>query len=136
MSTHQNSIPAAARDNGRLMWPLAAIVFLASALMMMFAARGDLAIDEVVSLNKALGIHSWTEIFTQNQNDNNHLLNTLFMSVFGPQRHLFIYRVPAVIFGIASLAVLMVTSARFGKTLPLWVACLSGLSYPMILYSS
>ena len=27
-------------------------------------------------------------------------------------------------------------SARLEKTLPLWVACLSGLSYPMILYSS
>lgn len=117
-------------------WALAALFFVASVLLAAAGARGDLAIDEVVSLNKALGVQHWAELFTQYQNDNNHLLNTLFMRAIGETRHLFLYRIPALLFGAALLPLLMVTSRRLGNRLPVWVACLSGLSYPMVLYSS
>ena len=71
---------------------LAGIIFVISAAMMIFAARGDLAIDEVVSLNKApVGVQSWTDIFTRDQNDDNHLLNTLLMHAWGPGRRIFLF---------------------------------------------
>ena len=132
MTMHFAPAPAVAGENKRLRWLLVAILIVVSALLMALAARGDLFIDEVVSLNKASSVQSCIEIFTKNQNDNNHPLNTLFLYALGDQRHLFVYRIPAVTFGIAFVAVLIMTSSRLGKTVPVWAACLAGLSYPLI----
>jgi len=86
------------------------LVLAVSAVLMLAATRGDLAIDEVVSLNKALSSPNWLAIFTQDQNDNNHLLNTLFLRLLGEQRQLFIYRLPP---GLGSLLCGAVLSGDF-----------------------
>jgi hypothetical protein len=112
------------------------IGFVASAILMIAASRGDLALDEVVSLQKAENTQIWYEIITQDQNDNNHLLNTFFLYLLGKQQNLFVYRSPAVLFGIATVAVLGLTARRWGKAESVWIVYLAGLSYPIILYSS
>jgi len=111
-------------------------LFLAGAALMFVCARGDLFIDEVVSLNWAHNAPAWSALFTENQTDNNHLLNTLYMRLLGYQPDFFLYRIPAAVFGAAFLATLIFTARRLGKSVPVWVAVLAGLSYPVILYSS
>jgi hypothetical protein len=125
---------AAGESKWRRFFPV--LVLAVSAVLLLAATRGDLAIDEVVSLNRALSAPSWGAIFTQDQNDNNHLLNTVCLRLLGEQRHLFIYRIPAAIFAIGVVAVLMATARRLGKTTTAWAACFAGLSYPVILYGS
>jgi len=135
MSTSENSTPAAATGNTRMRL-LAVAIFLISAVLMLFSSRGDLAIDEVMSWSKAIESPSWGAIFTQDQNDNNHLLNTCIMRAFGDQRNMFLYRLPAVAFGLGLLALTMISARRLGPTVPLWAGALVGFSYPIVLYSS
>jgi hypothetical protein len=135
MQAHLNADARTARLTGKLRW-MFWIGLGASAVLMAVACRGDLAIDEVISLQKAEGVKTWIEIVTQNQNDNNHLLNTFFLRLFGSQQNLFIYRIPAVLFGIATVAALGLAARRWGKEESVWVVYLAGLSSPVILYCS
>jgi hypothetical protein len=109
---------------------------LLGAVLMIATTRGDLHIDEVVSLQKAESSQSWTEIITRGQNDNNHLLNTFILYLLGARSELFVYRIPAVLFGVGTLLMLGWTARRWGKPEAAWVVWLAGLSCPMILYCS
>lgn len=135
MQAHLNLDSQMAGRAGRLRW-IFWVGFAVSAVLMATASRGDLAIDEVVSLQKAENTQTWLEIVTQNQNDNNHLLNTFFLRLLGKQQNLFVYRIPAVLFGIATVAALGLTARRWGKEESVWVVYLAGWSCPMILYCS
>jgi len=135
MRIHSNADASPAGPAGVWRWMFWA-GFAVSAFLMVAASRGDLAIDEVISLEKAESAGTWVGLVTQNPNDNNHLLNTFFLRLLGRQKHLLVYRLPAVGFGIATLAALALTARRWGKTVPVWVVWLAGLSCPMILYSS
>ena len=112
------------------------IGFAASAILMIAAIRGDLWLDEVMSLKTALTAPNWLAVITQNTNDNNHLLNTFFLRLLGWQQHLFVYRIPAVLFGIYTIAALAWTARRWSKEAAVWIVYLAGLSYPVIVYSS
>ena len=90
-----------------------AIGFAASAILMIAAIRGDLWLDEVMSLKTALTAPGWLALITQNANDNNHLLNTFFLRLLGWQQHLFVYRLPAVLFGIYTIVALAWTARRW-----------------------
>jgi hypothetical protein len=136
VQTHSDAVSLGATGGRNRWWRLPAIVFAASAILMLAATRGDLAIDEVVSLDNAVGARSWLDIVTQNQNDNTHLLNTCFLRLLGDHQPLFVYRIPAAIFGIGLVALLTLVSCRYGKDTALWTVCLAGLSYPVILYGS
>lgn len=119
-------------------WPrwLAGLVFAVSAVLLLLGARGDLHIDEVVSLNAALDRTSWVAIFTEHQNDNTHLLNSLGLRALGWQSHFWVYRLPSVISCLGLLAVLALAARRFGPGTAIWVLVLAGLSFPIILYGS
>jgi hypothetical protein len=135
MQAHLNVDSQTAGRDGRLRW-IFWVGFAVSAVLMAAASRGDLTLDEVVSLQKAESVKTWLEIITRNQNDNNHLLNTFFLRLLGEQQHLFVYRIPAVVFGLATLAVLGLTARRWGREESVWVVYLAGWSCPMILYCS
>jgi hypothetical protein len=135
MQAHSNADSHTAKKIGKLHW-IFWIGIGVSAVLMAAASHGDLAIDEVVSLQKAESAKSWLEIITQNQNDNNHLLNTFFLRLLGRQQNLFVYRIPAVVFGIATIAALGLTARRWGKEESVWVVYLAGWSCPMILFCS
>ena len=113
-----------------------AIGFAASAILMIAAIRGDLWLDEVMSLKTALTAPGWLALITQNANDNNHLLNTFFLRLLGWQQHLFVYRLPAVLFGIYTIVALAWTARRWSREAAVWIVYLAGLSYPVIVYSS
>ena len=120
------------RKLGWIFW----VGFIASAILMAAASRGDLAIDEVVSLRNAEGAKTWLELITRDPNDNNHLLNTFILRLLGSHSWLFIYRIPAVVFGIGMIAALALTARRWNKAAAVWVVYLAGWSCPIILYCS
>jgi len=135
MQAHLNADARTANLTGKLRW-IFWVGFVVSAVLMAVASRGDLAIDEVISLQKAGSAKTWLEIVTRDQNDNNHLLNTFFLRALGRQQNLFVYRIPAVVFGIATIAALALTARRWGRMESVWVVYLAGWSCPMILYCS
>jgi hypothetical protein len=55
------------------------LAFLLSSALIVAAARGDLWLDELVSLSFARNAHSIADIFVRFPYDNNHPLNTLFL---------------------------------------------------------
>ncbi len=110
-------------------------ILLGSALIL-FAARGDLWLDEIWSLSFAEAAKTPWEILSLFKHDNNHILNTLFMYLLGKQQNLLLYRTFAILSGIASLVLLVKLAARRGRLESIFVLLLAGTSYPLILYFS
>ena len=79
------------------------LAFLLSSALIVAAARGDLWLDELMSLSFARTAHSITDIFVRFHYDNNHPLNTVFLYLAGVHQTLFIYRIFAVVSGIGRL---------------------------------
>jgi hypothetical protein len=136
MQTHSNLDSQMAKSSAMRRGIFCGIGLAVSAAFMAAASRGDLSLDEVISLETALGSQNWLAIFMQNADDNNHLLNTFFLHLLGGQHNLFIYRIPAVLFGIYTIVALMWSARRYDKEAAVWVVYLAGLSYPIILYAS
>lgn len=113
------------------------IIFLLSAAVMVLAARGDLWLDEIWSLNFAREAKSAREVFFRFHHDNNHPLNTLYLYALGEQRHLILYRLLAVFAGMGSVLLAGHVAERdWGKPEALLSMILTGFSYPMLLYFS
>src|SRR5262245_63569229 len=77
--------------------------YLLSWTLILVAARGDLWLDEIRSIEFARAAGSPIEIFTRFQHDNNHVLNTLFLWSVGVQSNLFVYWLLVVVLGIVVL---------------------------------
>ena len=117
MQARSNMDYSAIKGNDGLCRFLLVMGFVVSAVLMMAASRGDLSPDEIVSLETALTPQNWLAVVTQNANDNNHLLNTFLLRLLGWQQNLFVYRIPAVLFGIYTIAALAWTARRWsGET--------------------
>ncbi|MHB1311236.1 MAG: ArnT family glycosyltransferase, partial [Gemmatimonadaceae bacterium] len=124
--THQGS-------SGPELWLLCALL----SLLILAAARGDLWLDEVWSLEMARRARSMGDIFLRLKHDNNHPVNTLFLYLMGPQEHLGWYRLLAVLSGIGSLFLVgHVALKKWGRLEALVAVALVGTSYPLLLYFS
>jgi hypothetical protein len=100
------------------------------------AARGDLWFDEIWSIRLAEKVQSPIEIITALVRDNNHILNTLWMYLVGEQSWWMLYRIPAVVAGIGAVILSGLIARRWGMTAAVLAVLLTGLSYPLIHYSS
>ncbi len=118
--------------------PPLAVAFgvLLGATLMVFAASGDLWLDEIWSLGFAELATSPIELVTRYQHDNNHLLNTLFLYLLGHQENVVTYRLLAILSGVGTLVLLACAGARWGARESLAVVYMAGTSYPLVLYSS
>lgn len=103
---------------------------------MVWAARGDLWLDEIWSIFFAEAAKTPWEILSAFKHDNNHILNTLFLYLLGKQQHLLLYRMFAVVSGVGSLVLLIKIASRWGRLESVFVLLLAGSSYPLILYFS
>src|SRR3989339_945851 len=74
----------------------AAIVALGLALRVQ-GAMGELWLDELWSLDTALKMQAWHEVFWTNFSDNSHPLNTAWMHLMGAGRSPWVYRLEAII---------------------------------------
>jgi hypothetical protein len=105
-------------------------------ILILFAARGDLWLDEIWSVFFAEAAESPWEILARFKHDNNHVLNTLYLYIIGKQQHLMVYRGLAIASGIGSLILLRKIASRWGGVESVIVVLLAGTSYPLLLYFS
>ncbi|MGD0169095.1 MAG: hypothetical protein ABSE54_05160 [Smithella sp.] len=115
---------------------LAGAGIVLGSILILFAARGDLWLDEIWSIFFAEAARMPWEILTRFKHDNNHVLNTLYIYVIGKQQTLLFYRGLAIASGIGSLLVLRKIALRWGPVESVIVVLLAGTSYPLILYFS
>jgi hypothetical protein len=105
-------------------------------ILILFAARGDLWLDEIWSVFFAEAAKSPWDILARFKHDNNHVLNTLYLYGIGKQQHLMLYRGLAIASGIGSLVLLRKIASRWGGAESVIAVLLAGTSYPLLLYFS
>ena len=76
------------------------------------------------------------DVLTRLHVDNNHPLNSLFLYLLGAHTTGVVYRIPALLFGIASVALAGRILSRRGRAHAVVAMMLLGCSYPLIVYSS
>jgi hypothetical protein len=76
------------------------------------------------------------DVVTRVHVDNNHPLNSLFLYLLGAHATWVVYRLPALAFGIASVALAGRILSRRGRAHAMVAMILLGCSYPLIVYSS
>ncbi len=113
-----------------------AAIALGGAIVRVCAARGDLWLDEIWSLLLARSISSPLEILTAIHHDNNQYLNTLCLYLFQSQENWFVYRVPAICSGIATMIVIWMIGRRRNTLEAMTAMMLSAFSYLLVHYSS
>lgn len=113
-----------------------AAFFLLSAITILFAAKGDLWLDEIWTLSHIRDISSTLQIFTNFKHDNNHILNTFYLYLIGDQENLYLYRILAMASGFGTIILAGLTGYAYGSKAGLFAMILSGFSYPLILYFS
>lgn len=120
----------------RILWGTRFALLLSSVLIIA-AARGNLWLDEIWSLDFARNAHSVADIFVLFQHDNNHPLNTLYLYFAGEQNNFLAYRLLAVLSGIGSLLLIgYIARKEWGDRESLCSILLAGTSFPLVLYFS
>ncbi len=109
----------------------AAILLLALALRLI-AARGDLWLDEIWTLTLLRPLTSPDQIFWKVNSDNNHFLNSLWMSGLGPYRSPLLYRLPAVVLGVAGVGTAGYWARRHGRFAALVAMLLFAVPYSLV----
>ena len=116
---------------------IAAIVIAAAALRLP-GIFTDFWLDEIWSLNIAKSVHSPADVVLSEaaRIDNNHPLNTWYLYALGDVRHWWLYRLPALATGIASVIVVAHAMWRRSATEAIAAALIVALSFPLVFYSS
>ncbi len=94
---------------------LAVLVLVAAALRLpgLFT---DFWLDEIWTLKIVLGMDSGWDVFTEVRHSNNHHLNTLIFYALGDLEHWSLYRIHALLAGVASVALAFRIGAQRGRT--------------------
>ena len=92
-------------------------------------------LDEIWSYYLTLLMDSSADAFTKIRIDNNHLLNTLMMYWSGEQANWVVYRLPAIVSGVATVALMGLAARRLGA-MPWLAMLLTTVSFPLIQYSA
>lgn len=120
----------------RAAWVAVAICTAVGLVLRLAAARGDLWLDELWSLDLVSRVTSPDQVFWDIPHDNNHPLNSLWMVLVGQGAPPLVYRLPAVIFGTATVAVAARIGARVNTAAGVAAAALTCCSYPLVDYGS
>ena len=112
-------------------------VVVAALLVRLMASRGDLWLDEILSVELARSMTSVTDaIFaTSARIDNNHVLNTSWLYAITDGSPV-AQRLHSVIAGTASVVFAYLFALRWGTSAALFAAALFGSSFVMITYGS
>lgn len=123
--------------SGRVAFGVAfAGIVVSSAVIRCLAAGGDLWLDEIWSLHFAQSVSSPWALLTRIHHDNNHVLNTLLLYLLGEQETWVIYRLPAIVAGIATVISSGLIARRWGRVEALTAVILTASSYLLIHYGS
>ena len=116
-------------------WPVRGLI-LCFAVLMTFAARGDLCLDELWSIHFAHEATSYADLFWH-RHDNNHLINSWYLHLIGENRAALTYRALSVLAGILSLCLAArIARALWNETAARIAVVLLGSSFPLLVYFS
>lgn len=98
----------------------------------------DFWLDEIWSYDISTRMHKPLDILLSPDAhlDNNHPLNTLYLWLMGFQRHWWLYRIPSLVFGIASLPLVPMIALRRGRPQAVLATALFAFSYPLTFFAS
>ena len=111
-----------------------ALCLAVACVLRVWASRDDFVIDEIWSYSIARSLSSAWEVFTLICS-NSHILNTLYLYLLGPGNETF-YRWPSLIAGMLTVLLIVRAARPGGFVVGLIAALLSGLSYPLVVYSA
>jgi 4-amino-4-deoxy-L-arabinose transferase-like glycosyltransferase len=110
---------------------------VAAAGLFAVAARGDLWLDEIWSLDFARDAHSAWDVFTHIHHDNNHPLNTLYLYWLKGNHSSIEYRLLSVLSGVGSvLLVGQIAQRQWGRAEARLAMPFLAICYPLLLYFS
>jgi hypothetical protein len=107
---------------------------LAGIALRVAGARGDLWLDEIVSVDLAEHARSFLDVLTGLHTDNNHYLNTEWLRLVGDGP--LAARALAIVAGGATIALVAVRTLRDGSRAALTACVLFATSYVLVLYGS
>lgn len=105
-------------------------------LLRLAAARGDLWLDEIWSLENLQKIHSAAAIFYRLSDANNHFLNSLWLWIVGPDAPPIVLRGEAILCGTLTVPVAARLCGRAGPIAALAGAAVAAVSLLFVQYGS
>lgn len=133
MSSTPHEVPD--RQSRAIAWAVAGLTLFGLALRIM-AARGDLWLDEIWSIQNLRQIHDVGGIFWGISQDNNHILNSLWLWVVGPEAPPLLIRLEAIVLGTLTIPVAAKLCSRSGPIATLAGAALVAGSAIFVHYGS
>ncbi len=123
---------------GILNWQAISAVALVvlGAVLRVYGARGDLWLDEIWSLALLEPVKSFGEIIWGINHDNNHILNSMYLYMVGPNATPILLRGLSIALGIASVIATGLIFWRDGIVGALVAMLLFAVSYPFVHYGS
>lgn len=116
---------------------ICSLLFLVAVFVRILAARGDFAMDEIWSLRLVTeNAHCLTDIIFKITHDNNHILNSIWMYILGPQQVWQLYRIPAVIGGSLCVLFSFLIARQQSRAQGVAALVLVGFCFPLVFYSS
>lgn len=128
--------PAAAAGRRRLALFGVALLALLGLVLRLAAARGELWLDEIWSLDLVAPLTAPWQVFYAVSHDNNHFLNGFWLALVGPDHDPLLLRAFSVALGTATVVAAGHLGLRHGPTAALVTAALFAVAYPMVHYGS
>ncbi|MDQ2633657.1 MAG: hypothetical protein M3Y78_07945 [Pseudomonadota bacterium] len=117
-------------------WIAIAAIALVGLVLRLSAAAGDLWLDEIWSLDLVAGLTSIDQVFWRINHDNNHMLNSAWLYVTGPDVSPLVHRAVSIVLGAATVIAAAAVTADRGRPTQLAASLLFAISYPMVHYGS
>lgn len=111
------------------------IVLLAGALRVA-GALGELCLDEIWTLDLLAPVTSAEQILWDVSHDNNHILNSLYLYLVGPNASPVVQRGLSIVLGTATVAVAGIAMRNNGRPAAFAAMALFAICYPMVHYGS
>jgi hypothetical protein len=112
------------------------LLIAAFTLRLVASVRDGLWLDEIWSLNMAMAVEHWWEVFTKINSTNSHIANTIWLHLLGFQEYWGWYRLPAVLSGFGVIA-LIAGHPVFGPSRQRLLAVfLMTVSFPLVHFAS
>jgi hypothetical protein len=124
-------IPAPSAPSGLLI----GLLIVVALFIRVAVARDAFWLDEIWSYQLVKLAESPLQVLTLLRIDNNHLLNSWYLYFMGEQPNWFVYRIPAVLTGAITVAV-MGLAARELRMNILLVLVLGAIAFPLVQYSA
>ncbi len=113
--------------------------FLFVALALLIRLPGlftDLWEDEIFWIGRSFAADSWTDLLTGDRLDGKSLLVDSYFRLLGLGRPDWLYRVPALVAGLAAVLFVGVASERYGRRVSLLSTFLAAVSYLLVYYAT